>query len=67
MEHSDFEIGHDFLCGGKRWRCTDKGTRTIEAVCLDDHPDDSSWYNGPPYAVAEEVFDENDMPGCEST
>jgi hypothetical protein len=67
MEHSDFEIGQEFLCGGKRWRCTDKGTRTIVAVCLDDHPDDPSWYNGPPYAVAEEVFDENDMPGCKST
>ena len=22
------------------------------------------WFNGPPYAVAENVFDENDMPGC---
>jgi hypothetical protein len=22
------------------------------------------WFNGPPYAVAEHVFDENDLPGC---
>jgi hypothetical protein len=22
------------------------------------------WFNGPPYAVAESVFDENDMQGC---
>jgi hypothetical protein len=26
--------------------------------------DDDSWYNGPPYAVAEVVFDEYDMAGC---
>jgi hypothetical protein len=23
------------------------------------------WFNGPPYAVAEMVFDEDDMEGCE--
>jgi hypothetical protein len=23
------------------------------------------WFNGPPYAVAETVFDENDMEACE--
>ena len=22
------------------------------------------WFNGPPYAVAEEVFDEHDIEGC---
>jgi hypothetical protein len=26
--------------------------------------DDSSWFNGPPYAVAELVFNEFDMGGC---
>jgi hypothetical protein len=65
MKHSDFTIGQEFLCGEKRWRCTDKGTRTIVAICLDGHPDDPSWFNGPPYAVAETVFDEEDMEGCE--
>lgn len=25
---------------------------------------DPSWFAGPPYAVAEHVFDENDMKGC---
>jgi len=28
------------------------------------HPDDESWYNGPPYAVVERVFDEYDFEGC---
>ena len=65
MKHSEFAIGMEFLCGDKRWRCTDIGTRVIVAVCVDDHRDDSSWYNGPPYAVAELVFDENDMEACE--
>ena len=29
--------------------------------------DDPSWLNGPPYAVAEVVFDEDDMAGCYRT
>ncbi len=65
MKHSDFKIGGEFMCSGKRWRCTDIGTRTVIAVCLDDHPHDPSWYNGPPYAVAESVFDEYDQEACE--
>jgi hypothetical protein len=64
MIHSDFSIGLEFNSGHRRWRCTDIGTRTIVAVCLSDHPDDPSWYNGPPYAVAETVFDEYDLEGC---
>lgn len=64
MTHSDFSIGREFIVAGKRWRCTDVGTRTIAAVCLSDHPDDESWYNGPPYAVVERVFDEYDFECC---
>lgn len=61
----DFSLGCVFTTGsGKRWRCTDIGTRVIVAVCLDDHPDDPSWYNGPPYAVAEHVFDEYSQEDC---
>ncbi len=26
--------------------------------------DDQSWFNGPPYAVAESVFDELSLTGC---
>jgi hypothetical protein len=36
MEHSDFVIGKTFICGGRTFRCTDVGTRTIAAICLDD-------------------------------
>ena len=44
MNHSDFFIGCEFMTSsGKRWRCTDIGTRVIVAVCLDDHPNDPSW------------------------
>jgi hypothetical protein len=25
---------------------------------------DSSWFDGPPFAVAEEVFDEHDIEAC---
>jgi hypothetical protein len=64
MNHSDFKIGTEFVTGSGRWRCTDVGTRTIIAIKLDlDH--DPNWYNGPPYAVAESVFDEDGMEDCD--
>ena len=65
MNYADFQIGVEFRCAGELWRCTDVGSRAIVAVCLGDHPDDPSWYNGPPYAVAEFVFDEDDILACE--
>ena len=65
MKRRDFRIGSEFESGsGKRWRGTDIGTRVIVAVCLDDHPDDDSWYNGPSYAVVEHVFDEDSQEDC---
>ena len=64
MKHSQFRIGREFLTATGRWRCTDVGTRTIAAIKLDlDH--DPAWYNGPPYAVVESVFDEDGMEGCD--
>ena len=63
MEREQFKIGETFWCSGKAWRCTDIGTRVVVAICL-DHDDDPTWYDGPPYAVAEVVFDEYDRNGC---
>lgn len=57
--HAAITIGMEFISDGNRWRCTDKGSRTIVAIKLDQ--DDPSWYNGPPYGVAEVVFDEYDL------
>ena len=66
MKHSDFEIGTSFLTASGEWRCTDIGRRTITAIHIE--PDrDPSWYSGPPYAVAEIVFDEYDLEGCYRT
>ena len=75
MKHQDFSIGTEFYIGDAKWRCTDVGTRTIIAIRIDQvtiiHSDgkgnttsevvtnDPSWFNGPPYAVAEDVFDEH--------
>lgn len=59
-----FEMGAEFTMSGARWRCTDLGTRTIAAIKL-DRGDDSPWYRGPPYAVAEMVIDEYDLEACE--
>ena len=64
MKHSDFEVGVEFFTATGKWRCTDLGSRTVIAIRL-DHPEDVSWYNGPPYAVAETVFDEYDLGGCQ--
>jgi len=64
MHHSDFFIGCACVTGAGRWRCTDVGTRVIVAIRIDDHPDDASWHNGPPYAVAACVFDASDQQGC---
>lgn len=63
MQKAEFQIGTEFYTGAGRWRCTDVGLRTIMAIKL-EHDDDPSWYNGPPYAVAEHVFDENDIEAC---
>lgn len=64
LKHSDFWVGREFLTPTGRWRCTDVGTRTIAAITLDmDH--DPSWYAGPPYGVAEFLFDEDGIEGCE--
>lgn len=83
MKHEEFRIGMEFWCGGRRWRCTDVGSRTVVGICLEPHEavsltsdaegrgmttqtitTDDSWLTGPPYAVAEEVFDEYSIKGC---
>jgi len=64
MKLDEFVIGKTFWFCGHRWRCTDIGTRTVAAIKL-DRDDDPSWYDGPPYVVAETVFDEDDIPDCE--
>lgn len=81
MKQTDFEIGTEFYTTAGKWRCTDVGSRTIIAIKLGPHEiasldteqgtvtkslqDDEGWLNGPPYAVAELVFDENDLGGCQ--
>lgn len=42
MKHSEFVIGEEFWCSGRQWRCTDIGTRTIIAICLDSITVESS-------------------------
>lgn len=58
------QIGSRFVMSGCIWKCTDKGTRTISAINVSKIKD-SSWLNGPPYAVPEEVIAENDFEACE--
>lgn len=78
MRHSQFYIGRRFLSGGQLWMCTDWGRRTIIAVSLEPfvpagnydrelkiNPEEDGWLDGPPYALEEIVFDEDDLPACE--
>lgn len=80
MRLDEFQIGAHFLLGGHRYRCTDKGTRVVVAICVDLPHEivrlvqgvetraltyDPSWFDGPPYPVPERVMDENDMIPCE--
>lgn len=85
MKLVDFRIGQEFYCAGKRWRCTDVGSRVVVAICLEPHEvvsivdmdtgpsarredrhvtDEPSWFDGPPFAVIEEVFDEHSIRAC---
>ena len=81
MEHSEFTLGATFWCGGRQWRCTDIGTRTIIAIRIDSvdvgsnvpelrrtldrhEAENQGWFNGPPYTIAESVFDQDDLDGC---
>lgn len=80
MKLSDFRIGGDFTCSGKRFRCTDIGSRVVVAIPLqasvgtsasdevralsEEQTAQEGWLDGPPYAVAEIVFDEDDLDLC---
>ncbi len=79
MQHSEFSIGTEFFTDTGQWRCTDIGTRTVVAIKISeirvttqkgdkttqqDISDDPTWFNGPPYAVAEHIFDEDGISGC---
>ena len=76
----EFKIGTEFYCGGRQWRCTDIGTRTVIALPADrvnvasvnanqivreERPVTASDFSGPPYANAEYVFDEYDIEACQ--
>jgi antitoxin ParD1/3/4 len=81
MQHDEFAIGESFWCSGRQWRCTDRGTRTIVAMRIDQvdvgstnpelrrtlgraEAEAEGWFDGPPYAVSEVVFDEDFLPAC---
>lgn len=80
MNHDQFEVGQDFFCGDHKWRCTDKGSRVIVAIQIDEVKTNlnnkglnyteatrTGWFRGPPYAVVERVFDEDSQQACHKT
>ena len=66
MKHSEFKIGDYFYTATGRWKCTDIGTRVIVAMKVPRNPEREigDVYSGPPYCIAENVFDEYDFDGC---
>lgn len=59
-------INSHFQISDREFRVTDIGTRTIIAVRITEKEKaDPSWLNGPPYAIAEVVFDEDDFEAIE--
>ena len=62
FDFADARVGDRFECNRRQWQITDKGSRVIVAVLLDEKAmADSTWLDGPPYALAETVFDEDDF------
>ena len=59
MKLQEFEIGKIFICDKRQWQVTDVGSRVVIAIAARE-----GWMNGPPYALSEMVFDENDQIGC---
>lgn len=84
VTYDQFQIGDEFECEGKLYRCTDVGTRTVIAIRIDQvekatkcedgtityttlsrsEAESEGWFNGPPYAVVEHIFDEDDLQLC---
>ena len=64
MKIEDFRIGDSFYTATGRWVCTDVGSRVIVAVKYEEFVDPQKGNSaGPPYSVAETVFDEYDLEG----
>lgn len=74
---SDFTVGQEFTTAGGRFRVTDIGSRTLVAIRIDQvqaskgvidgaRAEAEGWFRGPPYAVAEIVFDEDDFEAIET-
>ena len=75
----DWNIGDTFANSTGKWRVTDVGTRVIVAIRIDEvsvegsdpktlsekEASENGWFDGPPYAVAEVVFDEDDQVDLE--
>jgi hypothetical protein len=62
MKHAEFRIGLEFSCGGKRWRCTDVGTRVIIAISLEPHDVAEITFPGDPSKVSHTRAYETDDP-----
>jgi len=74
-----WKIGDEFRTAAGRWRITDIGSRVIVAIRIDEvkvggtsaktltgeQADKAGWLDGPPYGVAEIVFDEDDQQAIE--
>jgi hypothetical protein len=51
----------DPVCGTIR---DSKGRKTRDIILNEEEATIAGWFNGPPYAVGEDAFDEYDQEGC---
>jgi hypothetical protein len=63
MKSSDFKIGDRFKTDLDEYKVTDVGSRVV--VAIPSKPTTADWEKGPPYALVEIVFDEDDFPAIE--
>lgn len=65
MEPADFTIGQHFFFKGQKYRCTDIGTRTVVATCVDmKNPEDSLYQMK---AGEEILLDESKLAMCDKS
>jgi hypothetical protein len=59
MRHGEFVVGRTLWCGEREWRCTDIGSRTIVAICL-DNAEVVEYSPGPPETTTTRTLSRNE-------
>jgi hypothetical protein len=58
MKASEFSIGCEFYMSGRKFRCTDVGSRAVVAICLEPHEVVESWHDEQGWHERREISDD---------